>query len=756
MAKPAARHDVAILVALLSLCLIATLGGGVEPAAMAVVGVAPSLRAALGRVGLDTLPEELRQANEPAAIVRTSGSVVAMNAAMQSFAGSATTIDDALAEFSATSQGLVYRLSRSASRTGIALEEVRCPVTDERRYLSVTRTGARHFLWRVLPSDATDIIALPTAAAPHDKASYGYLSFDKAGGASFNPRCREFFGTDAKRLIEAVKTERGELLAGDYRLPCRDGAERDFFVIPTGLRGTADGMPFGAEIFFFEVGGVAGGRRVEQARVSDDLPVSVMHLSRDGRLEWLNSAAVRTLGGRAAPGRMLAEFLTCRGERLETLVERAAARTTVGTVFTTGELSERPLQLSLSPARRLGGGRVAAVLTDAAELHALQDKYTQSQKMEAVGQLAGGVAHDFNNLITAINGHCDLLLIGKDATQPDYSDLMQIRQNANRAAALVRQLLAFSRKQTLKPETLSLSDVISDTLYLLDRLIGDRVKLRLDPDPAGPVGHVRADQGQLEQALVNLVVNARDAMPKGGTVTISTRRRMFRVDEQRHGGVVPAGDYVELVVADEGLGLQDETIGKVFDPFFTTKAQGEGTGLGLSTVYGIVKQSGGMVFAENRPEGGACFRILLPRVEADSAEEIKPDRPNATKAIDLTGAGRVLLVEDEAAVRSFAARALQLRGYDVTTAEEAEEALAILEDGDTDFDLIVSDVMMPGMDGPTFVGKAREMMPEVRVLFVSGYAEEAFRKQIERPDYAFLSKPFSLAELTAKIKEVLQ
>ncbi|MEM6971947.1 MAG: ATP-binding protein [Pseudomonadota bacterium] len=739
--------------------IVAALGGGVGDAGempLAVIAFSPAMRAALGRVGFGAMPDSLRKTDAPAAVTRLSGQIVAMNAAMEAEAADAATIDEAVSAVAELEPGIVYRLSRSAMRTGLAIEKTRCLVDQGPCFLSVTQLDNSHLSWRVLPQHMASQLALPSEGTPHDKAAYAHLGLDALGEVRMNPRCRDLFGGDVGKLIENLKTANGELVAGECRLACRDGAERDFFAVPIGVREVGVLLPRGAEIFLFELDGIVGGRRAQQTRGSDDLPVAVMYLARDGRLEWLNAAAVRTLGGKAMPGRMLAEYLTCRGERLEALVERATLGTTVGTVFATGALSDRALQLSLNPAKRLGGGRLAAVLTDATELHALQDKYTQSQKMEAVGQLAGGVAHDFNNLITAINGHCDLLLLGKDATQPEYSDLMQIRQNANRAAALVRQLLAFSRKQTLKPEALSLSDVISDTLYLLDRLMGARVKLRLDPDPSGPVGQVRADQRQLEQALINLVVNARDAMPKGGTVTISTRRRLFRVDEQRSGGLIPAGDYVEMVVTDEGAGLDDATIGKVFDPFFTTKAQGEGTGLGLSTVYGIVKQSGGMIFAENRPEGGALFRMLLPRIEPEIAAEVKPERAAAPPAVDLTGAGRVLLVEDEAAVRSFAARALRLRGYDVTMAEEAEEALSILEDGDTAFDLIVSDVMMPGMDGPTFVGRAREMMPDVRVLFVSGYAEEAFRKQIERPDYAFLAKPFSLSELTAKIKEVLQ
>jgi two-component system cell cycle sensor histidine kinase/response regulator CckA len=290
--------------------------------------------------------------------------------------------------------------------------------------------------------------------------------------------------------------------------------------------------------------------------------------------------------------------------------------------------------------------------------------------MEAVGKLAGGVAHDFNNVLTAISGHSDLLLLGKDALHPDYSDLMQVRQNTHRAAALVRQLLAFSRKQTLNPVLLSVQDVVSDSQYLLNRLIGEKVTLTVEY--GRELWAVRADHQQLEQALMNLVVNARDAMPDGGMVTIATRNLTLDDQNPTQGVDIPAGDYVEISVSDNGSGIEPHLIDRVFDPFFTTKPVGEGTGLGLSTVYGIVKQSGGFILAENRPEGGARFRILLRRVQP-KVDEVPRRRDAPDSRGDLTGEGAVLLVEDEDPVRSFASRALGLRGYQVFEAASAEE-----------------------------------------------------------------------------------
>jgi two-component system cell cycle sensor histidine kinase/response regulator CckA len=373
--------------------------------------------------------------------------------------------------------------------------------------------------------------------------------------------------------------------------------------------------------------------------------------------------------------------------------------------------------------------------------------------MEAVGKLAGGVAHDFNNVLTAINGHSDLLLLGKDALHPDYSDLMQIRQNTHRAAALVRQLLAFSRKQTLNPALLSVQDVVSDTQYLLDRLIGEKVTLTMEH--GRDLGAVRADHKQLEQVLMNLVVNARDAIPNGGMVTISTCNVTLDDQNRMRGVDIPSGEYVEISVSDNGPGIEPHRIDRVFDPFFTTKPVGEGTGLGLATVYGVVKQSGGFIFAENRAEGGARFRILLSRAypgEDDVALALEPPRSDR---IDLTGNGTILLVEDEDPVRSFATRALRLRGYEVVEAASAEDAMAFLSNTATHIDVLVSDVVMPGMDGPTFAAQARQMRPGLRVVFISGYAEDSFRRNLVDHDFLFLPKPFSLTGLTAKVKEAL-
>ena len=378
----------------------------------------------------------------------------------------------------------------------------------------------------------------------------------------------------------------------------------------------------------------------------------------------------------------------------------------------------------------------------------LEAQFVQSQKMQAIGQLAGGVAHDFNNLLTAISGHCDLLLLRHDRENPNYADLVQIHQNANRAAGLVGQLLAFSRKQTLKPERIEVQEVLSDLAHLLNRLVGEKVRLKLTHAPG--LGPIRADKRQLEQVLLNLVVNARDAMPTGGVIRIDSIALTLREELCRDRAVVPPGDYAVIRVADTGIGIPEDRLQKIFEPFFTTKRVGEGNGLGLSTAYGIVKQSGGFIFVDSVLNEGSVFEVYFP-IHTGPTE---PETAQAPKRMVLRqGEGVVLLVEDEAPVRAFASRALRMRGYTVLEAENAEAALKTLEDPRLEVDIFVTDVVMPGMDGPSWVTQALETRPNVRVIFVSGYAEDYLSEtQARVPNSVFLAKPFSLTDLTATVQ----
>ena len=415
---------------------------------------------------------------------------------------------------------------------------------------------------------------------------------------------------------------------------------------------------------------------------------------------------------------------------------------------------DEPVALTIAGARGLGEAAVLLSLKDNSEESKLKRQVAQASKMQAVGQLAGGVAHDFNNILTAIIGHCDLMLMRHSPGDSDYDDIQQIKANSNRAAGLTRQLLAFSRQQTLRPQVLQLPDVVSEVSNLLRRLIGETVTLQVKH--GRDLGAVRADPGQLEQVIVNLAVNARDAMQSkgdgGGTLTIQTRG-VSPVEARRLGEeMLPEAEYTALSVSDTGTGIPPEVLPKIFEPFYTTKDVGKGTGLGLSTVYGIVKQSGGFIFADSRPGEGATFTIYLPVHRVEEPPKPAPRAPRQTGPG--WGSGTVLLVEDEAMVRAVAERALVRHGYSVLTAEHGEAALELLDKGVVP-DLMISDVVMPTMDGPTVVRHARARFPDLPILFMSGYAEEQLRKSIDLDNVAFLPKPFSVKDLAEAVQVVL-
>jgi two-component system cell cycle sensor histidine kinase/response regulator CckA len=400
----------------------------------------------------------------------------------------------------------------------------------------------------------------------------------------------------------------------------------------------------------------------------------------------------------------------------------------------------------------------------------LENRINQQQKMESVGQLAGGIAHDFNNVLSAIMMATDFLLNAHKPTDPSFQDIMQIKQNANRAASLVRQLLAFSRRQTLRPQVLDLGDSLSDLTMLLRRLIGEKVAL--DVVHGRDLWPVKADISQFEQVIVNLAVNARDAMPDGGRLTLRTANVAAAECAQYNYVGMPAADFVLVEVTDTGVGIPPDIIDKIFDPFFSTKEVGKGTGLGLSTVYGIIKQTGGFVYVESEPGKGATFRIFLPR-HLPGAEDTEPrhvadapalvdaasagDRPAPAASADLTGQGTILLVEDEEGLRGLNARGLTSRGYTVIEAGNGVEAIEALDKRGGMVDLVVSDVVMPEMDGPTLLKALRERNPDLKFIFVSGYAEDAFQKKLpEHGQYAFLAKPFTLKQLVAAVKETMR
>jgi two-component system cell cycle sensor histidine kinase/response regulator CckA len=485
----------------------------------------------------------------------------------------------------------------------------------------------------------------------------------------------------------------------------------------------------------------------------ESLPVALMKFAPDGQLRSANRAARELLGNESLAGLSFHELFEDLGRPVndwlaDVVEERLPAGAEILHARRGGE--ENFIQVQLRRIVELGRPGALAILTDGSALKKLEAQFNQSQKMQAIGQLAGGIAHDFNNLLTAISGHCDLLLLRHGRADSEYSDLEQIRQNANRAAALVSQLLAFSRKQSLKPTRLDLQDLLSELTHLLNRLVGERIRLKLAHDPL--LGPIRADRRRLEQVLMNLVVNARDAMPEGGTIRIETEAVTLQEPTQRGKVVLPPGEYAVIRVIDTGCGIPAERLDKIFEPFFTTKRVGEGTGLGLSTVYGIVKQSGGYVFVSSEIGQGTTFELHFP-VHEMTAADIAPPREEPRKIVARKGEGVVLLVEDEAPVRAFASRALRMRGYTVLEAENAEAALKTLEDPGLEVDIFVTDVVMPGMDGPSWVKRALEDRPNVKVVFVSGYAEDAFAEDQARiPNSVFLAKPFSLNDLTTTVQ----
>jgi two-component system cell cycle sensor histidine kinase/response regulator CckA len=403
------------------------------------------------------------------------------------------------------------------------------------------------------------------------------------------------------------------------------------------------------------------------------------------------------------------------------------------------------------------------------EQKALEAQMAQTQKMNAVGTLAGGIAHDFNNVLTAILLSSDHLLLQARPADPGFADLMEIKRNANRAAVLVRQLLAFSRKQTMRPSVLNLTDVVGDLRMLVDRLLSG-TNVKLDVEYGRDLWPVKTDLSQFEQVLINLCVNARDAMPEGGKLTVRTKNATAAEVAAFNYSYMPHEDMVLVEVSDNGTGIAPEIMDKIFEPFFTTKEVGKGTGLGLAMVYGIVKQSGGYIQPESEVGKGTTFRVFLPRhiVEPAIAAEADAVTPSADNVValsptkpeqpeDLTGSAVILLVEDEEAVRRGGKRMLETRGYTVHEAGSGVEALDIMDELDGKVDIVVSDVVMPEMDGPSLLRELRKKYPDMKFIFVSGYAEDAFARNLPpESKFGFLPKPFSLKQLAVVVKETLE
>lgn len=631
--------------------------------------------------------------------------------------------------------GIIDRVSRDLDQTGGRNEDVQTRNGIVRVAAHTIRPGV--IGWRVEPLPDS-----PQAGRAAEYLPIAMITVGRTGAILFmNDAARHLAGGRLKSLDElfvALPVRPGQInqIRGDTGrvnalvVEHETSASRsEMFLLPAGEAATP------------ALGGL------------EAIPVPVLKLSTEGQVLALNMQARELLGGEAGEGDAMFDHMTGLGRPLSDWLRDVAVGKMVNhTEFLrlTRSDKETYVQVTLSRAREDGEKCVVAVLHDATELKSLEAQFVQTQKMQSIGQLAGGVAHDFNNLLAAISGHCDLLLLQHDQGDLDYADLIQIRQNANRAAALVSQLLAFSRKQTLRPEVLNLRDTLADLTHLLNRLVGDKVTLTLSHDPV--LKTIRADKRQLEQVLMNLVVNARDAMPAGGDIRIETEAKTLPEPLRRDRARVPEGDYVLVRVIDQGVGIEPDKLQKVFEPFYTTKRTGEGTGLGLSTAYRIVKQTGGFIFVDSTPGIGTSFTLYLPVFAERPVQTAISQDPVAP--VTRQGDGVVLLVEDEAPVRAFASRALRLRGYTVLEADNAEDALELLSDPAVAVDVFVTDVVMPGMDGPSWVRLALKDRPNVRVVFVSGYAEGAFGDDGPAvPNSTFLPKPFSLSQLTETVNQ---
>ncbi|PCJ04863.1 MAG: hybrid sensor histidine kinase/response regulator [Rhodobacteraceae bacterium] len=639
----------------------------------------------------------------------------------------------------ANPSAVLFRLQSRARAEGAAQEDV---VTRRGHVrLAVHQMHGGSFLWRV-----EDIIERNSLGRSAESIPIPMMTVGRTGAVLFmNEAARGLIGGRIKslgRLFVDLPVRSGQI----NTMTTATGPIQALVVENTRTQGRN-------ELYFLETNNTEA---FEGSANFENLPVPFLKIAPSGEVLSVNKLALGLLGVANCKDMKLGQLMTGLGRPMsDWLRDTADGLAPNKSEFLRLSRSDKEVfvQVTLSRTMEDGATVLIAVLNDATELKTLEAQFVQSQKMQAIGQLAGGVAHDFNNLLTAISGHCDLLLLRHDQGDQDYGDLIQIHENANRAAALVSQLLAFSRKQTLLPEVLDLRDTLSDLTHLLNRLVGEKVTLTLSHDPV--MRSIRADKRQLEQVLMNLVVNARDAMPQGGEIRIETEVVTLDRPLERDRATVPAGDWVTVKVLDEGEGIDPDKLQKVFEPFYTTKRTGEGTGLGLSTAYGIVKQTGGYIFVDSIKGSGTEFILYFP-VHTAPTTPSKEAKPKVEDSAPKHGEGVVLLVEDEAPVRAFASRALRLRGYTVLEAESAEDALRTLEDPGLNVDVFVTDVVMPGMDGPSWVREALKTRPNTRVVFVSGYAEGAFGEaEPNVPNSVFLAKPFSLNQLTETVHKQL-
>ncbi len=489
-------------------------------------------------------------------------------------------------------------------------------------------------------------------------------------------------------------------------------------------------------------------------KIFQNLPISTVIIDNDDMIMRYNQAFLELLGIPKLTDMSIREYFP---EAERSKLQKHTDESPTEIVMTTPKERILSLKICLSDDKKYK----ICYFSDVSTEKSLEQKFNQAHKMQAIGQLAGGVAHDFNNLLTAILGHTELLMNRFSPSDMVYSDLLHIRNNANRAGNLVRQLLAFSRRQTLQPEIIILTDILPDISRMLERLVGDRITLKTHYAPS--LKPIKADITQLEQVIINLGVNARDAMEEnGGILTITTENISMTQDAIEGHGIMPAADYVKMTVLDTGHGMSADICKKIFEPFFTTKEQGKGTGLGLSTVYGIVKQSDGFVFVDSKPNEGTQFRVYFPvtrEQKENTTESIQTSEKNTDIMPQAPHTKTILVVEDEESVRSFVVRALELRGYNVLQADCGEDGLTLFGNYGDDVNLVITDVMMPGLSGPEWIQEAQKIRNNFKVIFMSGYTQDYFRDDdsfnLGGLEATFLSKPFSLKNLNELVQTKL-
>ena len=494
--------------------------------------------------------------------------------------------------------------------------------------------------------------------------------------------------------------------------------------------------------------------------IVDVAPVAIVRVNRDRLVQFWNPAAERIFGWKAEEvlGRPYPVKAPAGERDTQIMFDRGFAGDTIEAVEIRRlrkDGSTVDLRMWNAVVRDEDGTVIGlvGVLADVTEQRMLEQRLLQSQKLEAVGQLAGGIAHDFNNVLTAVRGHAELLIGAATDGDPARKDLEEIRRNADRATQLTRQLLAFSRRQVLQPRVVDLGGVVAGTESMLRRLIGEHIRLEVSVEEG--LGRVEADPTQIEQVLLNLAVNARDAMPQGGRLLVRLENTELTAEAVRaYPYEVLPGPYVRMTVSDTGHGMDEDTRGRVFEPFFTTKGLSQGTGLGLATVFGIVKQSGGYIWAHSEPGRGAAFEVLLPRVEKSLPQAAEP---RAEPVEGSGGAETILLVEDDAAVRRLARQVLERSGYRVLEAASPAEALQSVIPAHPDpIHLLVTDVVMPDMDGHQLAMRVSALRPTIRTIFMSGYTEDdVLRRGIVTGSSLFLQKPFGPADLTRSVRQVL-